>query len=84
MTRGDAAEDRIDDLADRPLHIDVLHGSPTAEELAAIVAVVTESYALEAAATLADDRPSRSAWQLSARGLRTPLPREFGWGRFGG
>lgn len=84
MSRGDAAEDRIDDLADTPLHIEVLRGSPTSEELAAIVAVVTESYALEAAATLADDRPGRSAWQLSARGLRAPLQREFGWGRFRG
>ncbi len=84
MTPGDAAEDRSGDLADKPLHIDVLRGSPTPEELAAIVAVVTESYAREAATAVADDRPRRTGWELSARGLRTPLRRELGWGRFGG
>ncbi len=63
---------------------DVLRGSPTPEELAALIAVVTESYALEAATTLADDAPGRSAWMLSARSLRTPLRRELGWGAWAG
>jgi len=66
------------------VRVDVLSGTPTDEELAAIIAVVTESYALESAAALAEDRPDRNAWALSQRALRTPLPRELGWGRFGG
>ena len=46
MTPGNAAEDRSGDLADKPLHIDVLRGSPTPEELAAIVAVVVSGVLL--------------------------------------
>ncbi|MET0735119.1 MAG: acyl-CoA carboxylase subunit epsilon [Microbacterium sp.] len=63
--------------------MDVLRGTPTDEELAALIAVVTESYAGEAAAAVAEE-PVRSAWSVSQRALRTPLPREVGWGRFGG
>ncbi|MFT4135064.1 acyl-CoA carboxylase subunit epsilon [Microbacterium sp.] len=84
MTRGETVADGHDGAAEQALRIDVLRGDPTAEELAAVIAVVTESYALEVAAAVADDRPRRSAWQLSARPLRAPLARELGWGRFGG
>ncbi|MFT4213969.1 MAG: acyl-CoA carboxylase epsilon subunit [Microbacterium sp.] len=66
------------------LRIDVPRGNPTAEELAAVVAVVTEAYQGEAATALAEEDPRFSAWQLSARALRSPLRREVGWGRFGG
>jgi len=65
----------------RPLSIDVLRGDPTPEELAALIAVVTEAYATEAAHAHVPDVPTRSAWSASQRGLRTPLPRERGWSR---
>lgn len=66
------------------LRIEVLRGNPDADELAAAVAVVSESYRSEAAAAVADDTHRRSAWQLSARVMRQPLRRDIGWGRFGG
>jgi len=65
-----------------PLRIDVQRGRPTPEELAAVIAVVSESYEREAATEIADDDAStRSAWDLSARALRAPLRRELGWRR---
>jgi hypothetical protein len=67
-----------------PITIDVLRGSPTEEELAALIAVVSEAYVGEAAEAVADDRPTRTAWALSQRALRRPLRRELGWGRYGG
>lgn len=65
----------------RPLSIDVRRGDPTSEELAALIAVVSEAYATEAADALASDQSTRSAWSVSQRALRTPLPRERGWSR---
>ncbi|GAA3631793.1 hypothetical protein GCM10022200_13420 [Microbacterium awajiense] len=64
------------------LRIDVLRGEPTDEELAALIAVVGEAYAQEAATAVADDAPTRSAWSVSQRTLRHPLPRELGWRSF--
>ncbi|MEV8273866.1 acyl-CoA carboxylase subunit epsilon [Microbacterium sp. NPDC077184] len=58
--------------------IDVRRGNPTEEELAALIAVVSEAYATEAATAVVEEEPSRSAWAVSQRGLRTPLPR-VGW-----
>ncbi|MGB4778773.1 acyl-CoA carboxylase subunit epsilon [Microbacterium sp.] len=66
------------------VHVDVLRGDPTPEELAAVIAVVTEAYAREAADAVADDAPRPSAWQIAARGLRPPLRRDIAWGRFAG
>ncbi|PZU46437.1 MAG: hypothetical protein DI566_07665 [Microbacterium sp.] len=66
------------------LRVDVRRGDPTAEELAAVVAVVTESYEREAAAALAEPDARPSAWQVSTRALRAPLRRDIRWGRFGG
>jgi len=70
--------------AEPSLRIEVLRGNPDAEELAAAVAVVSESYRSEAAAAVADDSRRRTAWQITARGMRQPLRRDLGWGRFGG
>lgn len=67
-----------------PVRVELRRGDPTAAELAAVVAVVTEAYAHEAAAAVAEAAPRPSAWQVSARLLREPLRREIGWGRFGG
>jgi hypothetical protein len=72
------ADDEIQRVA-----IDVRRGDPTDDELAALIAVVTEAYAGEAAEAVAEDRSQRSAWALSQRGLRQPLRRDLGWGRFG-
>ncbi|MFB8386155.1 acyl-CoA carboxylase subunit epsilon [Microbacterium sp. NPDC055910] len=62
-----------------PVTIDVRRGNPTPEELAALIAVVTEAYAQESAGAVADDAPRRSAWSVTQRGLRRPLARELGW-----
>ena len=59
--------------------IDVRRGDPTPEELAALVAVVTEAYARESADAVADEARARSAWALSQRALRQPLRRDLGW-----
>jgi len=66
------------------MRVDVLRGAPRADELAALMAVVTEAYAEESAGATADDEAVRSSWALSQRSLRAPLRRDLGWGRFGG
>lgn len=66
------------------LSIEVLRGTPTAEELAGLLAVVSEAYAGEAAGAVADDSSGPSGWALSARNLRPALRRELGWSAFGG
>lgn len=63
--------------------VDVQRGVPSAEELAALVAVVTEAYAEESARATAAEPPRRTAWSLSQRALRSRLDRDHGWGRFG-
>ncbi|MFT4211412.1 MAG: acyl-CoA carboxylase epsilon subunit [Microbacterium sp.] len=63
--------------------IDVLRGNPTDEELAAVIAVAGAAYAQESSAALADEPSRPSAWRISQRGLRQPLRRDIGWGRFG-
>ncbi len=68
-----------EDSAAEDIRVEVLRGSPTEEELAALIAVVTEAYAAEAAQAVAD-APKRSAWELSRRALRQPLRRDLGWG----
>jgi hypothetical protein len=65
------------------LAIDVVRGEPTAEEVAALTAVLSAAYAEEAQRAPADT-PVRSRWELSARGLRSPLARERGWTGFTG
>jgi len=67
---------------DAQLAIEVMRGSPTDEELAALIAVVSEAYTNEAAEAVAEEREHRSVWELSSRGLREPLRREYGWGRW--
>jgi hypothetical protein len=67
-----------------PVRLDVVRGAPTPEELAAVIAVVGEAYASEAASAVAEDARRPSAWQLSARSLRQPLRRDLEWGSYGG
>jgi hypothetical protein len=84
MSGGGAPADAAGTTDAAPLRVDVVRGTPTDDELAALIAVVTESYAQETAAAVADDTATRSAWSISQRGLRTPLRRETGFGRYAG
>lgn len=65
------------------LTIDVRSGSPTDEELAALMAVVSEAYDREAATAVAEAEATVSAWTRTRR-LRSPLPQGMVWGRFSG
>ena len=65
------------------MRVDVLRGSASSDELAALIAVVTEAYADESAHATADDSVARNGWALSQRSVRAPLRRDLGWGRFG-
>jgi hypothetical protein len=73
-----------DPAPEQSMRVDVLRGSPDGDELAALIAVVTEAYAEESAGATADDTAARTGWTLSQRSLRAPLRRDLGWGRFGG
>ncbi|QPE05188.1 acyl-CoA carboxylase subunit epsilon [Microbacterium schleiferi] len=72
--------DEPDQERDPAVPITIVRGDATAEELAAVVAVVSEHYVTEHAEAVADE-PRRSAWALSQRALREPLRRELGWNR---
>lgn len=61
----------------------IVRGTANEEELAALMAVVTDSYAQESADAVAEE-PSISAWQRTHRQLRKPLRRDIPWGRFSG
>ncbi len=69
---------------DARLGVEIRRGHATDEELAALIAVVTEEYAVEAAGAVAEEPARPSGWRLSQRGMRRPLRRDLGWGRFGG
>jgi hypothetical protein len=79
---------RTPDHADAPdsggLAVEVRRGEPTAEELAALIAVVSESYAVEVSGAVVDDTPAATPWSRSQRALRAPLRRDVAWGRFAG
>ncbi|WP_426181780.1 acyl-CoA carboxylase subunit epsilon [Microbacterium sp. TWP3-1-2b2] len=61
----------------------IIRGAASEEELAALVAVVSDAYASETADAVAEE-PRISAWQRTQRPLRTPLRRDIPWGRFSG
>jgi hypothetical protein len=65
------------------VRIDLRRGTASEEELAALIAVVSESYAREAAAAIAAEAGVRTAWSVSQRQLREPLRRDLGWVRGG-
>ncbi|MDZ8171033.1 acyl-CoA carboxylase subunit epsilon [Microbacterium xanthum] len=65
--------------ADPGVAIDVRRGNPTDEELAALIAVLSEAYRTEVDEATAPVPPQRSAWELTQRGLRAPLRRDLGW-----
>lgn len=68
---------------EQPPTIEILRGTATEEELAALIAVVSDAYAQEEAGAVAAERRS-SAWQRTQRPLRRPLRRDIPWGRFAG
>lgn len=67
---------------DTPM-LEITRGTATEEELAALIAVISEAYATEAASAVADESPA-SAWTRTQRPLRRPLRRDIPWGRFSG
>lgn len=62
--------------------VEVRRGAPTPEELAAVVAVVSDAYEREAATQVIDEATTTDAWKISARSPRQPLRRELGWRNF--
>ena len=56
-----------------PPHLVVVRGEPTAEEIAALTAVLTARAAASAAARTPAPQERASAWRDRARGLRAPL-----------
>lgn len=65
------------------LTLDITRGSATEEELAALIAVVSDAYSQEEADAVAEE-PRVSAWMRTQRPLRAPLRRDIPWGRFAG
>ncbi|WP_433676625.1 acyl-CoA carboxylase epsilon subunit [Microbacterium gorillae] len=72
----------MSDHEDTPVTLEIRRGNPTPEELAAVVAVVSDAYAAEVAGLEAGEDPRPSAWMQTRRSLRRPLDRGVGWGRF--
>ncbi len=69
--------------ASAPPTAQIVHGTATEEELAALLAVLSEAYAKEASSATVEEAPV-DAWSRTARGLRRPLRRDVAWGRFSG
>lgn len=67
---------------ERP-HVEIVRGNPSEEELAALLAVVSEAYVHESQEAVAEE-PRVSVWQRTQRSLRAPLRRDLPWGRFSG
>lgn len=64
-----------------PPDLRIVRGTADEEELAALIAVVTDAYEREAADAVAEE-PRVSAWQRTRRSMRKPLRRDIPWGRF--
>jgi hypothetical protein len=73
----------VNSPTEKPPTIEITRGSATDEELAALIAVVSDAYAQESADAVADE-PVVSAWTRTQRPMRTPLRRDIPWGRFSG
>ncbi len=63
--------------------IEITRGTASEEELAALIAVISDAYASEQAEATAPVRRV-SAWNRTQRPMRTPLRRDIPWGRFAG
>ncbi|SJN34700.1 hypothetical protein FM104_08555 [Microbacterium esteraromaticum] len=71
------------DSAAEVAKIDVVRGTPTEEEVAALIAAVSDAYMHETSEAVAEE-PHVSAWRQTQRGLRRPLRRDIPWGRYFG
>ena len=71
----------MSDQADARPAIEITRGMATEEELAALIAVVSDAYSQEESDAVAEE-PRISAWTRTQRSLRTPLRRDIPWGRF--
>ncbi len=80
MTESTAFPETPDEL---PTALEITRGAATEEELAALIAVISDAYATEAADAVAVE-PHASAWTRTQRPLRAPLRRDIPWGRFSG
>ena len=60
--------------------LSISKGEPTPEELAAVMAVISEAYAAEVDAAEATDEPKLSAWMRTRRQMRGGLRRDLDWG----
>ncbi|WP_435746056.1 acyl-CoA carboxylase subunit epsilon [Microbacterium sp. PMB16] len=80
MTEQNTSSERPEEL---PVTLEIARGTATEEELAALIAVISDAYASEAAEAVADE-PTVSAWSRTQRPLRRPLRRDIPWGRFSG
>ncbi|MFT4233484.1 MAG: acyl-CoA carboxylase subunit epsilon [Microbacterium sp.] len=65
------------------MRVQITRGTPTPEELAALIAVVGEAYDAEAQATVVDERSASIGWRTSRRLRRVPT-RGARWGAFTG
>ncbi|MGP6172083.1 acyl-CoA carboxylase subunit epsilon [Microbacterium sp. A196] len=61
----------------------IVRGTANEEELAALIAVVTDAYAREAESAVVDE-PNVSVWERTQRPTRPSLRRDIPWGRFSG
>jgi hypothetical protein len=61
----------------------VVRGTASEEELAAVIAVVTDAYTVETEQAVAPVKRV-SVWTRTNRGMREPFRRDIPWGRFSG
>ena len=68
-------------MSDEPaLALSVTRGEPTPEELAAVIAVISETYTAEVEGAKSADKPQLSEWMRTRRQMRNPLNRDLGFG----
>jgi hypothetical protein len=66
------------------LDLRITSGSPSDAEVAAVHAVLSAAVQQLSDETHRRKQTGRSAWDLSSRALRMPLPRQSGWRGFAG
>ncbi len=68
-------------MSDEPaLSVAVTRGTPTPEELAAVIAVISETYAAEVEDAKSEDKPEPSEWMRTRRQMRRAPDRNVGFG----